>query len=119
MRRVLAITAVVAACSSGPAAPATSRPHAAPTIGPYQQTWTKSYGTTTCSEWIDLMDEHERFVAAADMLYAAWKGDGVDRLPPDATIRIMQSAISESCRGPGEEIELKIAEPAAFLLPQR
>lgn len=116
MRRLTAIALVLAACSSAPAAPAASRqPQAAPTIGPYQQTWTKSYGSTTCSDWIDLMNDHEQFVAAGDMLFAAWKGDGVDRLPPDATIRIMQSAITESCRGPGEEAGIKIAEAAAFL----
>jgi hypothetical protein len=49
------------------------------------------------------------------MLYAAWKGDGYTELPPDATIRIMENAISESCNGAGAEAGLKIAEAAAFL----
>lgn len=56
----MALVILLAACGS-------------PTSTKYTQTWTKSYNTTTCSDWRDAMDEHQKFVMAADILYSSQK----------------------------------------------
>lgn len=82
------------------------------TIGPYEQTWRQSYGETDCREWRLEMDDHERFVAAADMLLAARRADGAGDLPPDDLIRSFQAAIADVCEADTEGI-VTIAEVAA------
>jgi hypothetical protein len=47
------------------------------TIGRYEQTWTTPYGQTSCTQWHENMNAHERFVAAGDMLTGAWD-NGLD-----------------------------------------
>lgn len=105
----LALAVVLAACS--PAAPATT----APTPGKYEQTWTVSYSETTCTQWADEMNDHERFVMAGDMLLGARKGDGDGSLPSDALIGEFQDAIQNVCANEGGELGVKVAETAASI----
>jgi hypothetical protein len=87
MRLVIAAAVFLAACSSGG-------------DDKYDQSWPKSYGSTSCAEWQDEMSGQQRFVAAADMLVRGWRIDGVeDELPPDATVDRFAGAISQSCDG--------------------
>jgi hypothetical protein len=63
----------------------------------YEQTWTTSYGDTTCGAWDNEMNGHQRWVAAADMLVSARKQDGGDQLPPDALIDQFVADITTAC----------------------
>lgn len=92
--------------------PPDSTPRPTRTIGPYEQTWRQSYGETDCREWRLEMNDHERFVAAADMLLAARRADGAGDLPPDDLIRSFQAAIADVCEADTEGI-VTIAEVAA------
>jgi hypothetical protein len=64
----------------------------------YNQTWTKSYGLTTCGDWNDEMTDSQQWVAAADLLTGARKKwDGDEDLPADSLITRFQRTITEAC----------------------
>ncbi|MCU1668057.1 MAG: hypothetical protein JWP40_984 [Blastococcus sp.] len=64
----------------------------------YDQTWTKSYGSTTCGEFKSRMSEHERFVMAADMIGStAADRTGNKDLPPDSLVDNVVSQMSTAC----------------------
>lgn len=65
--------------------------------GKLEQTWSQDYADTTCAEWAGQMDNHQRFVAAADMLTGARNKHGGSGLPPDSLIETFQSGISNVC----------------------
>jgi hypothetical protein len=66
--------------------------------GKYDQTWATPYSETTCADWDSTMNDHEQWVAAADMLTGARnKGDGGDGMPSDALIDEFQSGITTAC----------------------
>lgn len=67
------------------------------TTSKFDQTWPKNYASTTCSEWNAQMDDHQQFVAAADMLVGARKLDGGKTLPSDALIRNFQGGVTTAC----------------------
>jgi hypothetical protein len=67
--------------------------------GKFDQTWSTPYSQTTCAHWGNDMDNHQKFVMAADMLIGAWESDGIDALPPDEQIQRFVVAISRGCRG--------------------
>jgi hypothetical protein len=70
----------------------------APQSTRYNQTWTKSYGLTTCGDWNDEMTDSQQWVAAADMLTGTRKKwDGGEGLPPDSLITRFQGDITEAC----------------------
>lgn len=80
--------------------------------GKYDQSWSKSYDTTTCSEWLEEMSSQQRFAAAADMLTGARnKGDGGSGLPADDLIRQFESGLDNACVIP----TATLAETAAAL----
>ena len=71
---------------------------AAPQSARYNQTWTKSYGLTTCGDWNDEMTDSEQWVAAADILTGARKKwDGGEDLPADSLITQFQREITAAC----------------------
>ena len=80
--------------------------------GKYEQTWSKSYGRTKCREWLNAMDPHQRFVAAADMLVGAQSADGGDDLPDDDLIREFTSGLDNVCP---VNVQGSLAETAAAL----
>jgi hypothetical protein len=94
--------AILAGCGGGPASTK------------YTQTWTKSYGITPCSDWRDVMDNHQRTVAAADMLLTSRKKDGAGEVPTDAMIGTFALDMSDMCAAPAGEIAT-IAEVAALV----
>jgi hypothetical protein len=64
----------------------------------YNQTWTKSYGLTTCGDWNDEMTDAQQWVAAADMLTSARKKwDGGEGLPSDSLVTRFQGGITDAC----------------------
>jgi len=64
----------------------------------YNQTWTKSYGLTTCGDWNDEMTDSQQWVAAADILTGARKKwDGAEDPPADSLITQFQRDITEAC----------------------
>ncbi|SKA87063.1 hypothetical protein SAMN06295879_1025 [Agreia bicolorata] len=68
------------------------------TVGELEQTWTTSYAETTCSDWNSLMDDHQRYVAAADILTSARnKIDGGTGLPPESMISEFRRGITTVC----------------------
>jgi hypothetical protein len=71
---------------------------AAPQSARYNQTWTKSYGLTTCGDWNDQMTDSQQWVAAADILTGARKKwDGGEDPPGDPLITRFQRDITEAC----------------------
>jgi len=89
---VVLVFVLVAGCGSGPASTK------------YTQTWTESYGTTPCSDWRDLMDNHQRFVAAADMLLTLRKKDGNGEIPTDEMVGAFALAMTDMCNAPAGEV---------------
>jgi hypothetical protein len=66
--------------------------------GRYNQTWTKSYGLTTCGDWNDMMTDSQQWGAAADMLASARKKwDGGESLPSDSLVTRFQGDITNAC----------------------
>lgn len=99
------------------AAPPTGQAPAAPDEArrEWEQSWTRSYGETTCVHWVDEMDAHERRVAAGDMLLAARKRDGDASVPPLALMQSFHEEVDLVCRNQGYQVEAKINEVAAFI----
>ena len=98
---VLAV--LVAACGGGE-----------PESTKYTQTWTTPYGETTCIDWNTAMNDHQRFVMAADMLYSARKRDGGDEIPPDSMIAGFEAYIQSVCDADFGEMGGKVSEAAAL-----
>jgi hypothetical protein len=64
----------------------------------YNQTWTKSYGLTTCGDWNDEMTDSQQWVAAADILTGARKKwDGGEDPPTDPLVTRFQRDITDAC----------------------
>ena len=86
-RLVLIALFVVAGC--GGAGPASTK---------YTQTWAKPYGETTCADWRDVMDEHQKFVMASDILLTSQRKVKADApIPDDALIGQFQGQIQGLC----------------------
>lgn len=84
----LLLVLVVAACGGSPASTK------------YTQTWPKSYATTTCADWNGVMDQHQKFVMAGDMLLSEQKTvKPAAGIPSDALIDTFEAAIASSCNG--------------------
>ncbi len=78
----------------------------------YEQTWPKSYSSTTCHEWNAEMTADQRWAAAADMLTGARnKGDGGQGLPPDSMVDEFMGGVTRACVIP----EMSLAEVGAGL----
>ena len=78
----------------------------------YEQTWSKSYSSTTCSEWNGEMTRRQQWVAAADMLTSARnKGDGGQGLPHDYLVDAFVAGIDTVCVVP----DMSLAEAGAGL----
>ena len=87
-----------AAQASLPAVPTTADPTTAESTGEYTQTWAKTYGKTTCTEFRTEMSGHETFVAAADMLVNARKAtDASLSFPSDDLITRFQTDLLSNC----------------------
>jgi hypothetical protein len=83
---------VVAGCGDGPASTK------------YKQTWSKAYSATTCADWRDVMDEHQKFVMAADILYTSQKKANPDvALPSDSLVGQFQGQIQGLCLTHGKD----------------
>jgi hypothetical protein len=64
----------------------------------YNQTWTKSYGLTTCGDWNDVMTDAQQWRAAVDMLTSARKKwDDDEGLPSDSLVTRFQGDITDAC----------------------
>lgn len=86
LARILWVTLLVAACGGEPASTK------------YTQTWAKAYGDTTCEDWRSVMDEHQKFVMAGDILYTQQKKVKADvAIPDDALIGQFQGQIQGLC----------------------
>lgn len=112
------LAAALAGCGSSDAGAgadnATTEEVAAPSPTPkqadkYEQTWTVPYSKTTCGSYLRDMDDHQRWVAAADMLVGARKTDGGSDLPADSEVTRFQEDISTACLG---SADLKTTEVA-------
>jgi hypothetical protein len=73
---VVAVGWAAAALMLGGCGPSSSGSSAPPASGKYEQTWTMSYGETTCGHFLTEMTDKQRWVMAADMLVGARKRDG-------------------------------------------
>ena len=85
----------------------------------YEQTWPKNYADTTCSDWNDTLDDHQQWVAAADMLTGAQKTDGGSDVPGDSLIDTFRDGITTACVIPSQSLTdigvgLYISEKARF-----
>lgn len=49
-------------------------------------------------QWVSDMDQHETFVAAADMLVVQQEKDGAEQLPSDELIESFKADVTTSCR---------------------
>lgn len=90
MRRVLAglvLGMVAMACGGG-----------APESTKYKQTWSQPYDKTDCEEWSSDMDDHQRFVMAADLLLTLQRKDKADvPIPSDDLIGKFEAALDAMC----------------------
>ncbi|MET7648358.1 hypothetical protein ABZS83_33000 [Streptomyces sp. NPDC005426] len=77
-------------------APAVTTP-TSPEPGKYEQTWPTRYADTTCGDYLTAMDDHQRWVLAADMLSGARKTDGAAGLPADSEVDRFQQDIATAC----------------------
>jgi hypothetical protein len=81
----------------------------------YRQTWTKSYGETSCDEWLTHMTDKQQWAAAADMLTGARnKGDGGTSVPGDDLVTEFQGGVTNVCEEPVAAAE-SVAEVGAGL----
>lgn len=95
--------------------PAEEPPQASPTPdkpGKFEQTWKTPYADTTCGNFLHQMNDHERWVAAADMLAGARKTDGGSDLPADSEITRFQKDMGTACEA---NADMKAAEAGATL----
>jgi hypothetical protein len=76
----------------------------------YQQTWAKSYSSTTCTDWNSAMTTQQQFVAAADMLTGARNKDHSTGVPPNLLVRNFQADITQACSVQGTADSLKLTE---------
>ena len=67
------------------------------TSGKYDQTWQTPYGQTTCGDWRSQMSEHERWVAAADMLVGIRDQWGIKDMPSDSLVDTFKDDITQGC----------------------
>lgn len=97
---VLLAMLVLAACGGSPSSTK------------YTQTWAKAYGDTTCEDWRSVMDEHQKFVMAADILLTSQRKLKADApIPDDALVGQFQGQIQGLClTNPGDDVTT-----AAFL----
>ncbi|MFJ4852407.1 hypothetical protein [Streptomyces sp. NPDC088730] len=72
-------------------------PKATPKAAKYEQTWRTPYDATTCGEFLNMMDDHQRWVTAADMLTGARKADGATTLPADSEVTRFQADMATAC----------------------
>lgn len=86
----------------------------APESTKYTQTWPTSYGATPCSDWRDVMDNHQRFVGAADMLLTLRTKDGAGEIPTDEMIGAFALDMTDMCAAPAGEVAT-ISEVAALV----
>lgn len=96
-------------------APAEDTPQPSPTPpkpGKFEQTWKTPYSDTTCGDFLHQMNNHERWVTAADMLAGARKTDGGSDLPPDSEITRFQKDMGTACEA---NADMKAAEVGATL----
>jgi hypothetical protein len=83
-------------------------------VGQYDQTWSLSYDQTTCAQWLGEMDEHQRYVAGADMLLGAARTENDSAgLPPDPKIDEFTQQISTACSA---EATLSLTDAATALV---
>jgi len=66
-------------------------------VGKYEQTWQTPYGSTRCSQWLNDMTVHQRFVASADMLSGARSNDGGQGVAPDGLVHRFAVDITDTC----------------------
>lgn len=85
MRLLVALAAIaaLAGCSGGAAT--------------YEQTWPKSYATTSCAEWNSKMSDRQQFAAAGDLLWKHLQGNGAKDRPDRASIEGFQTVLGQSC----------------------
>jgi hypothetical protein len=107
MKRLLALVLLTAVVGGACGAPKSTK---------YVQTWTKSYGATPCSDWANVMDNHQRFVAASDMLLTLRTKDGDGGIPTDEMIGAFALDVSDMCAAPaGEVATISQVAPLVYL----
>lgn len=67
----------------------------------YEQTWLKSYATTTCAEWNSGMSDEQKFATAGDFLWEDLSRNGAKDRPDYGAITNYQDAIDQSCSAHG------------------
>ncbi|MFD6474394.1 hypothetical protein ACFWEH_12950 [Streptomyces anulatus] len=102
------VTALLAltGCSSEP------EPYTPAGPGKYEQTWTTPYSSTTCGDYLNTLNQHQRWVLAADMLSGARKADGTSTLPDDTDVDRFQQDMANACKA---EATAKTTEVGATL----
>ncbi|MBP2583019.1 hypothetical protein J3A78_003497 [Streptomyces sp. PvR006] len=116
---IVLLTLVGCSTSPEPDVPATGSETTAPSTRPepakpgkYEQTWTTPYSSTTCSDYLTALDEHQQWVLAADMLSGARSADGATDLPEDTAVDRFQQDMATACEA---EATAKTTEVGATL----
>ena len=90
-----ALLMVVSGCSDDTlTTPEDSPTASSTTVGKYDQTWTRSYGSTTCQQYRTKMTRHQRFAFAAEILREL--NETAD-YPPDRTVRKFRTRLYVVC----------------------
>ncbi|MFB8083703.1 hypothetical protein [Streptomyces sp. NPDC056013] len=80
--------------------------------GKYEQTWLTPYSSTTCGDYLTALDDHQRWVLAADMLSGARSADGATDLPEDTEVERFRQDMATACEA---EATAKTTEVGATL----
>lgn len=111
MKRTATLAAVAVLTIGGCSVPESTSDDAGPEK--FEQTWETSYGDTTCGQWINEMNQHETFVASADMLLTGQQNDGREEgVPDDELIEEFKRGMNEVC---GVEASMPISQVGSLL----
>jgi hypothetical protein len=80
----------------------------------YEQTWPKSYITTTCVEWTSQMSDDQQFAAAADLIWEHDSKRGATERPEHQPIRDYQSVMGQACAKKPQDTILQVADRIGF-----
>jgi hypothetical protein len=80
----------------------------------YEQTWPKSYVTTTCAEWTSQMSDDQQFAASADFIWKHHSKHGATERPDYQPILDYQSVMRQACAEKPQDTIAQVADRIGF-----
>ncbi len=73
------------------------RPKPTKSVDEYEQTWTKPYAETSCGDYLSKMDDHQKTVAAFDILTTKRGEIGVTKKPAKSLVTRFKGQTIQLC----------------------